>query len=150
MREFCGKFMGSPGDRLFACGLGHGTCVDAYGQFQLCLPLRHPDTVYDLRAGSLKDALTSFFPQLRKARVENPDYLTRCARCFLKGLCEQCPAKSWMEHGTLDTPVEYLCAMAHAQARYLGLLAEGENAWEVRRETWRARIKQFTNGRVET
>ena len=71
-------------------------------------------------------------------RATNPDYLERCARCFLKGLCEQCPAKSWTEHGTLDTPVEYLCQVAHAQARYLGLLAEGEQAWEV--ADWRQRI----------
>jgi hypothetical protein len=61
----------------------------------------------------------------------NPDYLARCARCFLKGLCEQCPAKSWMEHGTMDTPVEYICRVAHARAMDLGLLTEGEKAWEV-------------------
>lgn len=36
-----------------------------------------------------------------------------------------------MESGTLDTPVEYLCDVAHAQARYLGLIGEHEKAWEV-------------------
>lgn len=210
MREFCAKFMGAPGDQLFRCGAGHGTCVDAYGRAQMCMPLRHPDTVYDLRvtdggqppaetggrnsadapqserglggysitpiptapssgarpsssfstaahspvadssvAGSanshpssdratsaresspLHYALTEFFPRLRETRATNPEYLRRCARCFLKGLCEQCPGKSWMEHGTLDTPVEYLCAVAHAQARYLGLLKDDENSWDV-------------------
>jgi radical SAM protein with 4Fe4S-binding SPASM domain len=93
--------------------------------------LRHPVAVYDLRNGSLKDALTDFFPRLREMKAKNPDYLARCARCFLKGLCEQCPAKSRMEHGTLDTPVEYLCQVAHAQALDLGLLKEGETAWNV-------------------
>ena len=48
------------------------------------------------------------------------------ARCFLKGFCEQCPAKSWAESGTLDTPVEYLCEVAHTKARYLGCLDENE------------------------
>ena len=52
----------------------------------------------------------------------------RAASC--KGLCEQCPAKSWTEHGTLDTPVEYLCEVAHAQARYLGWLGEDEKGWK--------------------
>jgi hypothetical protein len=47
-----------------------------------------------------------------------------------------------MEHGTLDTPVEYLCTVAHAQARYLGLITDNENAWEV--EDWRGRVKRFT------
>jgi len=142
MKEFCSKFTRPPGGKLFSCGAGYGGCVDAYGNFQPCLPLRHPDTIYDLKNGSLKDALTSFFPEMREKKAENPDYLARCARCFLKGLCEQCPAKSWMEHGTLDTPVEYLCKVAHSQARYLGLVNEGENAWEVR--DWKKRIRNFS------
>jgi radical SAM protein with 4Fe4S-binding SPASM domain len=131
MRQFCSKFTGPAGDTLFACGAGHGTCIDAYGRAQMCMMLRHPDTTCDLKTGSLRDALTNFFPRLREMRATNPDYLGRCARCFLKGLCEQCPAKSWAEHGTLDTPVEYLCEVAHAQARDLGLLQAGENAWEI-------------------
>jgi len=71
------------------------------------------------------------FSHLRELRATNPDYLRRCAVCFLKGLCEQCPAKSWVEYGTLDTPVEYLCEVAHAQARYFGWLGENEQAWQV-------------------
>lgn len=142
MRRFCSKFMGPPGDRLFACGAGHGTCVDAYGRAQMCMALRHPDLVCDLKSGSLRDALTGFFPRLRETRAANPDYLARCARCFLKGLCEQCPAKSWIESGTLDTPVEYLCQVAHAQARDLGLLQAGEQAWVV--SDWRERVKAFS------
>ena len=52
-----------------------------------------------------------------------------------------------MEHGTLDTPVEYLCEAAHAEARYLGLLSEGERAWEVAGVAdWRARVNQLTEG----
>jgi radical SAM protein with 4Fe4S-binding SPASM domain len=139
MKQFCSKFMGPPGDKLFSCGAGHGACVDAYGMLQPCMMLRHPEAVYDLRKGSLKDALTDFFPRLREMKAKNQDYLARCARCFLKGLCEQCPAKSWMEHGTLDTPVEYLCRLAHARALDLRLLKEGEKAWGV--EDWRAKIR---------
>lgn len=142
MQEFCGKFMHPPGDVIFSCGAGHGTCIDAYGNAQMCLPLRHPDTVYDLRTGTLREVLTEFFPRFRERKAENPEYLRRCAVCFLKGLCEQCPAKSWMEHGTLDTPVEYLCDVAHAQARYLGLIGESEKAWEV--TDWRERVKRFS------
>jgi hypothetical protein len=90
---------------------------------------------------SLADALAQF-TALREIRATNPDYLRRCARCFLKGLCEQCPAKSWEENGTLDTPVEYLCEVAHAQARWLGWLGENEYGWEVRER--RERIARFT------
>jgi hypothetical protein len=104
--------------------------------------LRHPATVYDLENGSLKHAMTQFFPEVQKITASNNNYLCRCARCFLKGLCEQCPAKSWMEHGTLDTPVEYLCEIAHAQARYLGLLEPGEKAWQI--TDWEKRIREFS------
>jgi radical SAM protein with 4Fe4S-binding SPASM domain len=144
MKEFCAKFMAPSSDKLFSCGSGiGGGCIDAYGNFQPCMMLRHPDCVYNLRKGSLKDALENFFPKLREIKATNPDYLKRCAKCFLKGLCEQCPAKSWAEHGTLDTPVEYFCEVAHAQARFLGLVKDGERAWEV--ENWRKRISEFVD-----
>ena len=144
MKEFCSKFMRPSEDKLFSCGSGHGGCVDAYGKFQPCMMLRHPECVYDLKNGSLKDALENFFPKMRKIKAVNPDYLDRCARCFLKGLCEQCPAKSWMEYGTLDTPVEYLCRVAHEQARFLGLIGKTEKSWEV--SGWKNRINEFVKG----
>jgi MoaA/NifB/PqqE/SkfB family radical SAM enzyme len=154
MKATYSRFTRLPGDVLFTCSSGQGGgCVDAYGKFQPCLPLRHPETVYDLTVpspsarpalgvvGGVEEALTNFFPRLRELRATNPAYLTRCACCFLKRMCRHCPAKSWAEHGTLDTPVEYFCTVAHAQARYLGLIAEGEKAWEV--GDWKERIRDF-------
>jgi radical SAM protein with 4Fe4S-binding SPASM domain len=141
MNQFCRKFIGPPGRILFTCGAGHGGCVDAYGNFQPCLSLRAPDLTYDLKKETLQDALTRVIPKLKKITASDPAYLKRCSRCFLKGLCEQCPAKSWAEHGTLDTPVVYLCGIAHSQARDLGLLTEGERAWAV--SDWRTRIAKM-------
>jgi MoaA/NifB/PqqE/SkfB family radical SAM enzyme len=142
-----------------ACSERSG-CVDAYGRLQPCMGIRSPELTTDLigtrhgdtetrghgewengRGGDpttqppnhptnrLCDALAKF-PALHELRATNPEYLRRCAKCFLKGLCEQCPAKSWAESGTLDTPVEYLCEVAHAQARYLGWLGKHEQGWE--------------------
>jgi radical SAM protein with 4Fe4S-binding SPASM domain len=139
MACFCSQFIGPPGAQLFTCGAGETGCVDPYGMYHMCLLLRHPDLAYDLRQGTLRQALTEFFPAHRELQAANPAYLERCARCFLKGLCDQCPGKSWSEYGTLDTPVEYLCQVAHAQARFLGLLAEGERAWDV--AGWQARVQ---------
>jgi radical SAM protein with 4Fe4S-binding SPASM domain len=142
MQQFCRRLLAPQAESLFACGAGAGQgCIDAYGFFQPCLQLRHPGAVVNLRNMSLEKALTSFMPQLRALKSENPIYLERCSRCFLKGLCEQCPAKSWMEHGTLDTPVDYLCEVAHAQARFLGLLTPGEAAWQV--VDWQERINRM-------
>lgn len=141
MTQFCTRFMGPAGVKLFTCGAGLGGCVDAYGKFQPCMLLRTPELSYDLREGDLRHALEHFFPKIREIEAKDPAYLERCARCFLHGLCEQCPAKSWPEHGTLDTPVEYLCQVAHAKARDLGLLSMGENAWEV--GDWQERVKEL-------
>ncbi len=140
--EFASKFLGPAGDRLFVCGAGCGICVDAYGRAQPCMGVRTPELTYEVVGAnghlSLRDALDRF-SYLRELRATNPDYLRRCAVCFLKSLCEQCPAKSWAAHGTLDTPVEYLCDVTHAQARFLGWLGENEYGWEV--PDWREQIK---------
>jgi radical SAM protein with 4Fe4S-binding SPASM domain len=136
--RFCRKFLQEPDDLLFFCGAGKSPCVDPYGRIQPCLGLRAPELSYDLRNGSLRQSLENLFSHLKELRATNPDYLHRCARCFLRGLCDQCPAKSWSEYGSLDTPVEYLCQATHAQARWLGLIEPGEYAWEVHH--WEPRI----------
>ncbi len=144
--EFAANFMGPHGSSLFACGAcsGHSTCIDAYGRAQPCLTLRSPQLSVPVTAQdapgsvstsgnephfSLAEAL-DHFKQLSQMRTENEEYLRRCAICSLKGFCEQCPAKSWSESGTLDSPVEYLCHVAHAQARFLGWLGENEYGWD--------------------
>jgi radical SAM protein with 4Fe4S-binding SPASM domain len=141
MTDFCSHFIHPPGEQLFNCGAGKNISVDAYGKIQPCMSERDPALAYDLFSGRLRDALENFFPRLRHIKATNQDYMEHCAKCFLYGLCEQCPANSWSEHGTLDTPVEYLCQVAHAQALYLGLLQPGEKAWEV--PDWQVRLKRM-------
>ena len=46
-----------------------------------------------------------------------------------------------MEYGVLDKPLEYLCDVAHTQARFLGLLNDGEMGWQVKDE--RERVSKF-------
>jgi radical SAM protein with 4Fe4S-binding SPASM domain len=128
-----------PTDLLFTCGIGGRPCVDAYGSLQPCLSLRAPQVVYDLAKGSLREAVTEVFPALRSLRARDPEYLRRCARCFLSGVCEQCPSKSWAEHGTLDTPVDCCCEVTMARARFIGLLRDGELPWEV--DDWKERVR---------
>jgi len=132
MADFASRFTASPSDRLFVCGAGHGVTVDAYGRAQPCMGVRTPALTVDILTSSLSEALERFI-DLSALRATNPEYLRRCAVCVLRGFCGQCPAKSWAEHGTVDTPVEYFCRVAHVQARYLGWLDEDENGWEVLR-----------------
>jgi radical SAM protein with 4Fe4S-binding SPASM domain len=143
LKTFLTRCSGKMDDRLFTCGAGVASCaVDAYGILQPCLLVRHPETVYDLSAGSLKEALENFFSAVRRRKAAHPRYLATCARCPLRGFCEQCPGRAWMESGTLDTPAAYFCEAAHVQARRLGLLAVGEMAWEA--SDWEARVAAFS------
>jgi radical SAM protein with 4Fe4S-binding SPASM domain len=140
-QDFSYKFMALPGDQLFNCGAGRILSIDPYGYAHPCMGLRveHLRTnIFDSkREESLSTAL-EHFESLGELRARNPVYLSHCAQCFLRGFCGQCPARSWTENGTFDTPVEYYCSIAHMQARYLGWLKENEMAWTVC--DWRERI----------
>ncbi len=141
---------GPCGDFLFVCSAGENSgCVDAYGRLQMCTLLRHPDYVFDLNSGPLRQGL-EFLSQKRRQKAQSLNYKRRCARCFIRRLCEMCPARSWMEYGDIDRPVDYYCLVAHAQARYLGLLEADEWAWQV--GDWVDRVnrvsKTFVGGTV--
>lgn len=118
--------------RIFNCRAAKKRLtVNAYGGLQVCLEVRHPDTIYDLRSGTLYEAITQHLPRIKAMTFTNPAYLNRCGRCVLRPACPQCPAISWMENGDLQTPVEYYCQVMHAEAYLLGVLANGEKGWEV-------------------
>ena len=136
MKSFAKNFIGPPGKNLFNCGAGHTLCINAYGYVLPCMNLNGFD-IKLTNKNSLSDALDEF-SILSQIRPLNISYLERCSKCFLMGLCEQCPVKSLSEFGTLDTPIDYFCQIAHEQARYLGWLNENEFAWEIR--NWRDRI----------
>ena len=94
-QEFKHAYKQSPpspaSNQLFNCGAGSSQlCIDAYGRVQACMFLRTPELVLP-RSTTLADALENF-KGLREIRTDKPEYLHRCGRCFLKNLCEQCPA----------------------------------------------------------
>lgn len=127
--QFRARHANQPSDRLFGCGAGRHICIDAYGQAQACMGLRAPNLTIDTLTHSLAEVI-EHFKALQDMRTANPEYLKRCAVCSLRGFCDQCPAKSWAEHGTLDTPVEYLCEVAHEKARFMGWLDESQFGWK--------------------
>ena len=139
--EFLKKFSGPPGSALFSCGAGESGSIDPYGMIHPCLTLKADEFAYDLRKGTIADAVFNYFPKILDVKTSNPDYLRKCSNCFLKGLCLQCPSRSWSETGTFDTPVEFLCRVTHAKARKLGLLKENENSWEI--SDWKERIHKL-------
>ena len=107
-------------DHLFHCGAGNGSFTVGYdGTFRLCSSLWHPDTVYDLRTGSLREAWEEWVPRVRDLRGSDPEFLEKCRKCSLINLCLWCPAHAHLEAGELDAWVEYFCAVAKARAAVL-------------------------------
>jgi radical SAM protein with 4Fe4S-binding SPASM domain len=104
-------------DHLFHCGAGSGSFSVGYdGKFRLCSSLWAPETVYDLRKGTLRDAWEHLVPKVREMRSQRSEFLERCRRCPIVNLCLWCPAHSWLETGELDTVIDYFCRVAHARA----------------------------------
>ncbi len=118
--------------KIFECrGARKRLSIDAYGQLQACLEVRHPDTTYELQTGSLADALSNHLPKCRKLKFTNPLYLERCGQCLLRPACPLCPACSWMELGDLEIPAEYHCQVMHREAEILGLIEKGQKGWKI-------------------
>jgi MoaA/NifB/PqqE/SkfB family radical SAM enzyme len=125
-RKLSGLQPGSPPDNLlFTCDAGIGCVTVGYdGLFRLCSCLWHPECVYDLRRGGLKEAVEKFVPQVRQRRSSRREFLERCLPCPLRlgeiDLCLWCPGSADLEVGELDAPVDYYCGVAHARAQIAG------------------------------
>jgi hypothetical protein len=59
--------------------------------------LWHPDTVYDLRAASLREASQEWVPRVCDVRGANPEFLEECRRRDVIDLCLWCPAHQALE-----------------------------------------------------
>ena len=122
-------------DHLFHCGAGIGSFSVSYdGKFRLCSSLWHPDTVYDLRRGTLHDAWNRHVPRVRDLRSNRKEFLERCRVCPIINLCLWCPAHAHLETGEMDTVIDYFCQVAHARAAALGHWEKAEAKAKVKAE----------------
>lgn len=116
----------STSDCLFYCGAGRSSFTIGWdGTFRLCSSLNLPETVYDLRAGSLSEAWGDWVTHVRSLRAESQEFLEKCGPCRMKNLCQWCPAHAALESGAMDDWVEYFCEVAHARAEALVARASG-------------------------
>lgn len=107
---------------LFHCGAGESMFhIDPYGNLSVCMMLREPS--YNLAAGSFAAGWQDFLAAVRnqKRRTQQP-----CTACSLISMCGQCAGWSQLEHGDQESPVEYLCRIAHLRAQAFGWLNYGE------------------------
>jgi radical SAM protein with 4Fe4S-binding SPASM domain len=104
-------------DTVYSCGGGIDSfALDPYGHMSICV-LSHQDT-YDIRSGSVKEGWELF---LRKVRARERRRISKCVKCRIRSLCSMCPANGELENGDAESPVDFLCEVAHLRAMALGL-----------------------------
>jgi radical SAM protein with 4Fe4S-binding SPASM domain len=101
---------------VYHCGGGiHGLNVDPAGSLSVCTLSQQSG--FDLRAGTLAEGWSGYVAEQRSRQARR---VTKCTRCQLKSLCGMCPANAELESGDPETPVEFLCHVAHLRALVLG------------------------------
>ncbi len=111
---------------LFHCGAGTGSfTIGSDGRFRLCSSLWHPDTLYDLRSGTLEDAWRTHTPRVLSMTSDDDEFLSSCRRCNIINLCLWCPAHAYLETGRMDRRVDAFCQIAHARAASLQSALQG-------------------------
>jgi radical SAM protein with 4Fe4S-binding SPASM domain len=104
-------------DTVYFCGGGISACaIDPTGKMSICV-ISHQET-YDWRSGSFQEGWDGF---LWQTRTKKKTRQTRCDACRIQSLCSMCPANGELEMNDPESPVDFLCQVAHLRAYALGL-----------------------------
>ena len=104
-------------DTLYVCGGGlNSFAINALGEVGICV-LSQQET-FSIRDAGLR---TVWENSLLRLRQRKRTQVTKCAECQIKLLCGMCPANGEMENGDRESPVEFLCHVAHLRAEVVGL-----------------------------
>jgi radical SAM protein with 4Fe4S-binding SPASM domain len=104
-------------ETVYTCGGGFNSfAVNAYGEIGICV-ISQQET-FDIRQTGLKPAWEH---SLRELRSRKRTQVTKCVECRIRSLCGMCPANGEMENGDRESPVEFLCHVAHLRAAAIGV-----------------------------
>lgn len=93
---------------VYNCGAGmHSFHIDSMGRMSICTMSRQPS--FSLLEMSFKDA----WEKIGTVRASKRKLKTACQTCTLGGLCFQCPGWSQAVHTDDETPVDFVCELAH-------------------------------------
>jgi radical SAM protein with 4Fe4S-binding SPASM domain len=101
---------------VYHCGGGvNSFAIDPLGRMSICV-LSHQEE-YDLRHGTVAEGWDRFLSAVRDKKISR---VTKCTACQLKSVCGMCPANAELEAGDPETPVDFLCHVAHLRALTFG------------------------------
>ena len=101
---------------VYSCGGGlMSFAIDPFGFMSICM-LSHKEG-YNVREGSVKDGWDHFLLSVRTRERRSP---SKCSTCRIRSVCSMCPANGELENGDAESPVDFLCEVAHLRATVLG------------------------------
>lgn len=104
-------------EEVYHCGGGiNSFAIDPEGKMSICV-LSQVDR-YDLRNGTFSEGWDHFLHQVRRKKISR---VTKCTTCAIKAMCGMCPANGELENGDPESPVEFLCHVAHLRAKAMDI-----------------------------
>jgi radical SAM protein with 4Fe4S-binding SPASM domain len=100
----------------YTCGGGLSGCaIDPSGHMSICV-ISHQQG-YDIRTGSFQEGWNG---RLKEIRNQERKQTTICTNCQIRSICGMCPANGELENGDAESPVDFLCQVAHLRAYAAG------------------------------
>jgi radical SAM protein with 4Fe4S-binding SPASM domain len=104
-------------DTMYFCGGGMNSfAINAWGEIGICV-ISQQDT-FSLRTAGVNAVWQESLLQLRNRKRTR---LTKCVQCRIQSMCGMCPANGEMENADRESPVEFLCHVAHLRAAVVGV-----------------------------
>ena len=102
--------------QVYQCGGGiNSFAIDPYGDLSICV-LSHVDR-YNVRDG-FRAGWEQYLLDVRMREITRP---TKCTGCGIKSMCGMCAANGELENGDAESPVDFLCQVAHLRAETLDI-----------------------------
>jgi radical SAM protein with 4Fe4S-binding SPASM domain len=106
-------------DTVYYCGGGmKGFAINANGEVGICVISQQQ--TFSIRGVGVRKVWEE---SLLALRTRKRTRVTKCVQCRIQSLCGMCPANGEMENGDAESPVDFLCHVAHLRAAAIGVPA---------------------------